>query len=154
MAYHHDAQAPVVLDEQLAPARLAHQLGDIAATDRDRAAFVEYRQHVAQPATLAAFFRDLRRVYGVDACLGFRESEPGERVEQVVLALGPCLHLAGFEQVDFVIGVGRSGRYEPDRFSVFSSEILLFRKRIQKRQRRRTPDPFQPLPDRIEDRVS
>ena len=52
----------------------------------DRAALVENCQQIAQPAAVSALARDLGGVHGVDARLGEREREPGERVEVIVLS--------------------------------------------------------------------
>ena len=46
----------------------------------------------------------------VDARLGAREGEPGERVEQIVQAFGPRLHAAGLEDLDLVVRVRRRRR--------------------------------------------
>ncbi len=114
-----DAEIAVPLDEQFPPARLAHQSGDFVAATHDCAAFVEYRQHVAQTTTLAALFGDLRGVHRVDARLGFRECQPGKRVEQVVLVVRARLDTAGFEEMDFVIRVRCRGRDEADGLAAF-----------------------------------
>ncbi|MEJ0001366.1 MAG: hypothetical protein WDO13_20805 [Verrucomicrobiota bacterium] len=105
MAQDDDAEIAVPLDEQFAPARLPHQPGDLVAAAHDGAAFVEDRQQIAQTAALAALFGDFRGVHRVDARLRFRERQPGECVEQVVLVVRTRLHTAGFEEMDFVIRV-------------------------------------------------
>jgi hypothetical protein len=117
------------LEEQVAPLSFAHQRGNVVAASHDRAAFVEDRQHVAQPPALAALARDFRGVHCVDPRLGFRKRQPGESVEQVVPVVRPRLYMAGLENMDFVVRVGRRGRDEADRFSAFALQIFFLQRK-------------------------
>ena len=77
------------------------------------------------PAAAAASFplsRDLGRVHGVDARLGARKGEPGERVEPVVQALHASRHPAGFEDADFVVAVDLRRRHEAHRNTAFRAQ--------------------------------
>ncbi len=106
------------------------------AANHDRAAFVEDGQHVAQPAAPAAFSRDLGGMHGVDARLGPRERQPGERVEQVVPVVRTGLHPAGLEQVNFVVGIGRGRRNEADGLPAFRVDVRFFRLLVETLERK------------------
>jgi hypothetical protein len=81
VAEHHDAEVEVPFQEQLSPARFAHEPAYVLAADDDRAAFIEDRQHIAQAAALAAHF-PLSRISA--ACMALMRAfvrgkdEPGQ----------------------------------------------------------------------------
>jgi hypothetical protein len=70
-------------------------------------------------------------VQRIDARLGARESEPGERVEEIVQIVRARLDAAGLVDPDLVVRVFRSGRHEAHRFAALGSYFPLLCKRVQ-----------------------
>src|SRR3954462_5968338 len=118
--------------EQLFPAEASHKLNEVGRRADDRAALIEDGEQIAQTAATSLLARNLGGVHGVDARLGERESQPGERVEEIVQAFRPRLHIARFKKADLVVGVVGRGCDKAYGASARGAYADLFRHCVQR----------------------
>ncbi|HXJ08453.1 MAG TPA: hypothetical protein VNH12_03035 [Burkholderiales bacterium] len=129
---HRGKHALAPLPEELAPAEAAHQLDQrgVVACD-DRTALVEDRQQVAKAAAPAVLQGNLLRVQRVQAGLGARESEPGQRVEHIVQVPRPARHASGAKGAQLVVLFVDLRRDEAQRRAACDSQAGLRRGLVQ-----------------------
>jgi hypothetical protein len=152
MAKHDDAEIPVPPDEQFAPSCCTHQRCDVCCAGDNRSALVEDGQHVAPPPAFAGLVRNLGCVHRVDARLGSRQRQPGERIEEVVPVVRTGLYLPRLEEVNFVVRIGRAGRHEADWFAAFGQDVRFLRQPIETVEGK-IFQPSETGPDGIENRM-
>jgi hypothetical protein len=138
-----------VCPEELLPAELAHEVVEpFVGADDERAAFVEDREEIAQPAALAFFMRDRCRVHGIDARLGARERQPAKGVEPVVEAIVARLDPAGLVHAHFIGPALPGGRDEAHLPAAFRANAVRCRIQLAERLERG------PSRERRKDRVA
>jgi hypothetical protein len=110
-----------VVEKERGPRRVLEEGKQLRVfANDDGAALVEDGQQVAKrAATALGLGRQRARVQRVDARLGLRKSEPGERVEPVVQVFGACRDAAGLIDRDFVVRIIRAGRDKAQRLGAF-----------------------------------
>src|SRR6266571_4926690 len=103
---HRLQQACPVVPEELLPPKAPDECDQrrIVAPD-DGAAFVEEGEQIAKAPAMAVLARDLGGMPRVELCLGFREREPGQRVEQIMAVAGAGRHATRLVDAQLIVAL-------------------------------------------------